>query len=274
MTGYADASTVLEATGGYERLAVAAMAAAGLRVALVNPRQVRDFAKALGKLAKTDVLDAQVLALFAERMRPPATAVVSEEAVVFSDLLERRRQLVEMTVAEKNRLQLARGAVKLDIEAHLHWLKERLKDVDTSLEQAISESRSLQPKFELLASIPGVGRVTAATLLASLPELGTLDRRKIAALVGVAPLNRDSGQHQGQRRVWGGRAKVRSVLYMAALAARRFNPVIRDFAARLKAQGKPPKVVLVACMRKLLVIANALLRDSAPWTQPPTLALD
>ena len=274
LRSYEDSSTVLEATGGYERLAVAAIAVAGLRVARVNPRQVRDFAKALGKLAKTDALDAQVLALFAERMRPPVTAVASEAAVVFADLIERRRQLVEMMVAEKNRLQQARGAVKQDIEAHLHWLKERLKDVDASLEQAISGNEALQPKFELLASIPGVGRVTAATLLAALPELGTLDRRKIAALVGVAPLNCDSGQHEGQRKVWGGRANVRAVLYMAALAAKRFNPAIRDFAARLKAHGKAPKVVLVACMRKLLVIANALLRDSVPWTPPPTLALD
>ena len=260
-----DPSVVLEATGGYERLAVASVAAAKLRIARVNPRQVRDFAKALGRLAKTDAIDAMVLAMFAERMKPPATAAMTPEAESFADLLERRRQLIEMMVAEKNRLQQARGAVKQNIEAHLHWLKEQLKDVDTGLEQQISESKTLQPKFELLASIPGVGRVTAATLMAVLPELGSLDRRKIAALAGVAPLNCDSGQYAGKRTVWGGRANVRGVLYMAALAAKRCNPDIRVFAERLAAKSKAPKTIITACMRKLLTVANALLRDTAEW---------
>jgi transposase len=266
MAGHEDVFAVLEATGGYERLALAAAVARGLRIARVNPRQVRDFAKAMGRLAKTDTLDAQVLALFAERMRPPITAATTPEAEAFAALLERRRQVVEMIVSEKNRLQQACRTVKKDIEDHLQWLKRRLKDLDDQMERDISANKHLQPKYELLASIPGVGRVTACTLLAALPELGTLDRRKIAALVGVAPWNRDSGARKGERTTWGGRANVRAVLYMAAMAAKRCNPEIRTFAARLAAKGKASKTTITACMRKLLVTANAIMRDAAPWS--------
>jgi transposase len=263
---------VLEATGGYERVVLAALAVAKVSVARVNPRQVRDFAKATGRLAKTDALDAEVLALFAQRVgaivEPPSDPAVE----ALAEQLERRRQLVEMLVAEQNRLRLARGAVKQDIEAHLHWLRQRLKDTDKQLEAAIDASEELKPKFAQLASIPGVGRVMATTFLALVPELGTLDRKKIAALVGVAPFNQDSGAMKGKRSVWGGRSAVRAVLYMAALAAAKYNPVIAAFVSRLKAKGKPPKLAIVAAMRKLLVMANALLRTGKMWA--PNVAIE
>ncbi len=256
---------VLEATGGFEAAAVAAIASAGLPVVVANPRQVRDFAKACGRLAKTDAIDARILARFAERVRPAPRPLPTEAAQLLDALLTRRRQLVEMLTAETNRLGLARRPVRRDISAHIRWLERRLGDVDGELAAAIQASPVWRAKDDLLQSVPGVGRVLSLTLLAELPELGRLSRREIAALVGVAPLNRDSGQRRGKRLVWGGRAPVRAVLYMGALAATRANPVIRGFYERLRTSGKPFKVALTACMRKLLTILNAMVRHDTRW---------
>ncbi len=257
---------VLEATGGFETATVAAVAAAGLAVVVANPRQVRDFARATGQLAKTDVLDAQVLALFAERVRPEPRPLPDAAVQALDALLTRRRQLLEMLTAEKNRLGFATAAaVRRDITQHIHWLERRLRDVDGDLEQAIHASPVWRAKEDLLRSVPGVGPVVSRTLLGELPELGTLTHKQIAALVGVAPRACDSGTLRGKRMVWGGRAPVRAALYMAALVAARRNPVIRTFYARLRAAGKPAKVALVACMRKLLTILNAMLRTGTPW---------
>lgn len=256
---------VLEATGGFETLAVVTLAKAGLPVAVVNPRQVRDFAKALGRLAKTDALDAGILAEFAQRVRPEPRPLPDEAAQLLDGLLTRRRQLVDMLTAEKNRLGFARGPVKRDINRHIRWLEKRLKDVDGDLEDAIAASPLDQAKADLLRSVPGVGPITTLTLLATLPELGQLSRHQIAALVGVAPLNRDSGTLRGKRMVWGGRAPVRAVLYMAALVGIKHNPVLRQFYERLRAAGKPFKVAVTACMRKLLTILNAMLRQNCRW---------
>jgi transposase len=256
---------VLEATGKYERPAAVAVAAAGIAVAVVNPRQARDFAKAAGRLAKTDRIDAQVLARFAGAVGPRPSVLPDEEARVLQDILVRRRQLLEMIVAEKNRLQMASEAVARRIAAHLRWLEKELGRVDRELDEAVRESETWRANEELLRSVPGVGPVLARTLLAELPELGTLPRRRLCALVGVAPFNRDSGTFRGKRQVWGGRAPVRAALYMGALVATRHNPVIREFYERLLAAGKPKKVALVACMRKLLSILNAVMRDRVPW---------
>lgn len=257
---------VLEATGGLQASVVAALAVAGVPVAVVNPRQARDFAKATGKLAKTDAIDAAALAHFAEAIRPEPRPVGDESASELDALLGRRRQLVEMVTAETNRLHACRSSrVGKDIQAHLSWLRRRLRDVDTDLDDAIRRSPVWRAKEELLRTVPGVGRVTAVTLLAELPELGTLDRRRIAALVGVAPLNRDSGTMRGKRRVWGGRSTVRTALYMAALVGSRRNEVLREHYERLIAAGKPKKVALTACMRKLLIILNSMMRNSTPW---------
>ncbi len=256
---------VLEATGGFEMLAAITLAKAGLPIAVVNPRQVRDFAKALGRLAKTDALDAGILAEFAQRVRPEPRPLPDEAAQLLDGLLTRRRQLVYMLTAEKNRLGFARGTVKRDINRHIRWLEKRLKDVDGDLEDAIAASPLYQAKADLLRSVPGVGPVTTLTLIATLPELGHLSRHQIAALVGVAPLNRDSGTLRGKRMVWGGRAPVRAVLYMAALVGIKHNPVLRQFYERLRAAGKPFKVAVTACMRKLLTIMNAMLRQNSRW---------
>jgi transposase len=256
---------VLEATGNYERPAAVAVAAAGIAVAVVNPRQARDFAKAAGRLAKTDRIDAQVLARFAGAVGPRPSVLPDEEARVLQDILLRRRQLLEMIVAEKNRLQMASEAVARRIAAHLRWLEKELGRVERELDEAVGESETWRANEELLRSVPGVGPVLARTLLAELPELGTLPRRRGCALVGVAPFNRDSGTFRGKRQVWGGRAPVRAALYMGALVATRHNPVIREFYERLLAAGKPKKVALVACMRKLLSILNAVMRDRVPW---------
>ena len=263
---------VLEATGGLERLASAALAAAGLPVAVVNPRQVRDFAKATGRLAKTDRLDAQVLAHFAEAVRPQPRPVPEEQAQLLSAQLARRRQLVEMLTAEKNRLGTAPRPVRQRIQTHIAWLEQELRAVEDDLSTTLRASPVWREQDDLLRSVPGVGPVVSLTLLAELPELGTLNRKQIAALVGVAPLNRDSGTLRGRRTVWGGRARVRAVLYLAALVATRHNPVLRAFYDRLRAAGKPPKVALTACMHKLLLILNALLkhRTPCPWS-PATL---
>lgn len=257
---------VLEATGGLELPLTGELAAAGLPVVVVNPRQVRDFAKATGRLAKTDTLDAAVLAQFAEAVRPAVRPLPDAETQALSALLTRRRQLIEMCTAEKNRLGSALPPVHRGIRTHIAWLDRRLAEIDEDLAHTIRESPLWREKDDLLQSTPGVGPVLARTLLASLPELGTLTHKQIAALVGVAPLNRDSGTFRGTRRVWGGRAHVRAVLYMSALAASRFNPVIRTFYQRLCAAGKAKKVALTACMRKLLTILNAMLKHQTPWT--------
>jgi transposase len=256
---------VLEATGKYERPAAVAVAAAGIAVAVVNPRQARDFAKAAGRLAKTDRIDAQVLARFAGAVGPRPSVLPDEEARVLQDILLRMRQLLEMMVAEKNRLRMASEAVARRIAAHVRWLEKELCRVDRELDEAVRESETWRANEELLRSVPGVGPVLARTLLAELPELGTLPRRRLCALVGVAPFNRDSGTFRGKRQVWGGRAPVRAALYMGALVATRHNPLIREFYERLLAAGKPKKVALVACMRKLLSILNAVMRDRVPW---------
>ncbi|MDP3793870.1 MAG: IS110 family transposase [Candidatus Uhrbacteria bacterium] len=259
------ALVVLEATGGLELPLVAALAAAAVPLAVVNPRQVRDFAKAMGRLAKTDRLDAQTLALFAERVRPTPRPLPDAEAQVLGALLARRRQLVEMRTAEKNRLGSALPRVKPGVQDHINWLEQELTKLDDELGRTLRQSPLWREKEDLLRSVPGVGPVLTLTLLAELPELGTLDRRQIAALAGVAPLNRDSGTLRGKRTTWGGRASVRAALYMATLVASRYNPLIRSFYQRLCAAGKPKKVALTACMRKLLTILNAMLKHHVPW---------
>ena len=265
------ALVLLEATGGLELPLVAALAAAALPVVVVNPRQVRDFAKATGTLAKTDTLDAGVLAHFADAVRPEVRPLKDAETQVLNSLTARRRQVMTMLVSEKNRLGTALGAVSPRIEAHIASLEQELSDLDKGLRQTLRRSPVWREKDDLLRTVPGVGEQLSLTLLANLPELGTLNRRQIAALVGVAPYNRDSGTLRGKRAVWGGRSRVRAVLYMGALVASRHNPAIRDFYQRLLAAGKPKKVALVASMRKLLVILNAMLKHGSPWcdmTQP------
>lgn len=259
---------VLEATGGYERPVAAALTAGGLPVAVVNPRQVRDFAKATGRLAKTDTLDAHVLAHFAAAVQPPARPLPDADTQALAAILTRRRQLVAMRTAEENRLHTALAAIRARIAAHLAWLEAELKEIDAELAQAIADDPIWRERDALLRSVPGVGPVLAVTLLAELPQLGSLNRHQVAALAGVAPLNRDSGTRRGIRTVWGGRARVRGALYMAALVATRYNPVIRAFYERLCAAGKPKKVALTACMRKLLTILNALLAHRTPWQSP------
>lgn len=259
------ALVVLEASGGLELPVVAALATASLPVAVVNPRQVRDFAKATGKLAKTDKLDAQVLAHFGEAVQPTPRPLPDPQAQMLGALLTRRRQTVVMLTTEKNRLSSALAPVRPRLEAHIAWLEQELADLDDNLGQRLKESPLWREREDWLRSVPGVGPVLTLTLLAELPELGTLDRKQIAALVGVAPFNRDSGILRGKRTVWGGRAPVRTALYMATLVATRFNPVIRTFYQRLCAAGKPKKVALTACMRKLLTILNAMLKHRTPW---------
>lgn len=264
---------VLEATGGLEQPLVIALAERSLPVVVVNARQVRDFARATGRLAKTDKLDAMALALFAEAVRPQLRSLPDAEHRALAALVARRAQLVEMIVAERNRLHTSRDpAVGGDIRAHLAFLEERLSQMDRDLVKAVVANSALKIRFDLMVSTPGVGTVVALTLLSDLPELGRLNHRQIAALVGVAPLNRDSGQLRGYRGTWGGRASVRRVLYMAALVGVRWNPVIRRLYQRLVAAGKPAKVALVACMRKLLVILNAMLRSGTRWRSEATAA--
>lgn len=257
---------VLEATGGYEAPVVAALVTAGLPVAVVNPRQVRDFAKALGQLAKTDRIDAQVLALFGARVQPAPRPLPDEATQELEALLTRRRQLLEMLHAERQRRPRARGRiVRRSLDTHIRWLERQVIDTDATLEAAIQASPVWRVQDQLLQSVPGVGPTLARTLLGLLPELGQLDRHHIAALVGVAPLARDSGTLRGRRTCWGGRPAVRTVLYMAALTAARWNPALRAFYQRLRAAGKPAKVALTAVARKLLVLLNAILRDARPW---------
>lgn len=258
---------VLEATGGYERPAAAALAGAGLPVAVVNPRQTRDFAKATGRLAKTDRIDADLLALFAERVRPELRPLPDEDQQAFSALTARRRQLIEVRTAEKNRLDTAGSeAVRASIEALLVHLEKQLCEVERQLDEAVKESPMWKKEEQLLCSVPGVGEATARTLMARLPELGEVNRREIAKLAGVAPLNQDSGSYRGKRTTWGGRASVRAALYMATLSAiRGCNDKISAFYHRLRERGKPGKVALVACMRKLLVIMNTMVKNGEPW---------
>ena len=254
-----------EASGGLELPLVAALAAASLPVVVVNPRQVRDFAKATGTLAKTDFLDARVLAHFVEAVRPPVRPLRDAETQVLNSLVARRHQVVIMLVAEKNRLGSTIIAVRHGIEAHIAWLERELADLDQGLRQALCQSPVWREKDNLLRTVPGIGEQASLTLLACLPELGTLSRQQVAALVGVAPYNRDSGTWRGKRTVWGGRARVRSALYMGALVATRFKPVIRYFYQRLLTAGRPKKVALVACMRKLLVILYSMLKHGVAW---------
>ena len=259
------ALVVLEPTGGFEMLVVAELSRAGLPVVVVNAKRVRDFAKATGRLAKTDKLDAKVLAHFAAAVRPAVQTMKSAEEEQLTALLTRRRQVLEMLTVEKNRLVTVRAKMRIDLELHIQWLSNNLKELDKEIEDFVKGSPAWKEKDALLQSVPGVGPVTSATMLGMLPELGQLNRQQIAALVGVAPLNKDSGKKQGRRRVYGGRADVRNVLYMAALAASKFNPVIRNFYERLIQQGKEKKVALTACMRKLLVILNAMMHSNQPW---------
>jgi transposase len=269
----APALIVLEASGGWELAVVAALAEAKLPVAVVNPRQVHDFAKhpragTRGQLAKTDQLDAQVLARFGEAVRPEPRPLPDAGAQALADVLARRRQVIGMQTAERQRLGTAGPQVRARIEAHLAWLERELTELDDDLGRRLRESPLWREREDLLRSVPGVGPVVATTLVAELPELGQLDRKRIAALVGLAPLARDSGTSRGKRLVWGGRGRVRAALYMAALVATRHNPTIRTFYARLLKAGKAKKVALTACRHKLLLILNAIVRTNAPWRQP------
>jgi len=263
---------VLEATGGFELPVLAALGSAGLPVVAVNPRQVRDFAKAIGKLAKTDAIDARVLAHFAEAVRPPVRPLPDAATQALGALVTRRRQLVEMITAEENRRAGALPPVRADIQQTIAFLRTRLKGIDQDLSQAVRNSPLWRDQEHVLRSVPGIGPVVSVTLLADLPELGVLGRKQIAALVGLAPLNRDSGTLRGKRTVWGGRATVRAVLYMAALVGTRFNPVLRALYTRLLAAGTSKKVALTACMHKLLTIVNAMLKHHQRWQLTTSLS--
>jgi len=264
---------VLEATGGLQAPLVAALAVAKVPVAVVNPRQVRDFARATGKLAKTDKLDAVVLAHFAEAIKPEPRPLPDEKEEQLRALIVRRREMVDMLVAEKNRATACRSkSLRAEILVHVDWLTQRVRDLDKNLDEAIKQSSIWRENEELLRSVPGVGRIVAVTLLTQLPELGRLDQKKIAALAGVAPLNHDSGTMRGTRRIWGGRAEVRKVLYMAAVTAKQHNPTIKRVYERLCSVGKARKLALVACMRKLLTILNAMMKSRKLWTAELGLA--
>ena len=256
---------VIEATGGYETDVTAALTDAGLPIAVVNPRHVRDFAKALGRLAKTDAIDARVIALFGERVQPEPRLVPDRLQAEFTALVTRRRQLVDMLTAETNRLEHAQSAVRADVRRHIRWLERRLHDVDQRIAEVVRSNDRWRTQETLLRSVPGVGPVTASSLIAYLPELGRLNRRQIAALVGCAPLNRDSGQRHGPRTTWGGRASIRGPLFVATVVAARCNPIIRAFYQRLRDSGKARKLALVAAMRKLLTILNAMTKHQQPW---------
>jgi len=257
---------VLEATGGFETTVAAALAGASLPLAVVNPRQIRDFARALGKLAKTDAIDAKVIAIFAEKIRPQARPIASQEAQRLAELVARRRQIVEMIGMEANRRKRAADKrLGKKIDRHLAFLEKELAEVDADIDAGVRASPAWRETEDLLTSVPGIGPVTARTLIAELPELGRLDRRKLAALVGVAPFNRDSGTWRGHRIIGGGRTSVRNALYMAALVATRYNPLVKANYQRLVARGRPKKVAIIACLRQLLTILNAIVRDAKPW---------
>lgn len=257
---------VMEATGGLEVRIATELASKGLPVAVINPRQARDFAKATGQLAKTDLVDAAVLAAFAQAIRPQARPLKDADTRALDDMVSRRRQLIDMRVQETLRLGTAASKpLEKSLKKHIAWLDKQITEIDTDLTKRLRESDIWRTKDDLLRGIPGVGAVTTLTMLAKCPELGMLNRREIAALTGVAPLANDSGKHRGKRFIWGGRADVRAVLYMAAISAIRYNDTIKAFAERLKQAGKPPKVVIVACMRKLLIIMNSMLKNNTPW---------
>ncbi len=269
LIGWRPALVVLEATGGLEIPVVSALHAAGLPVVVVNPRQVRDFAKALGQLAKTDRLDARVLAHFAAAIKPPLRPIKSKEEQQLAALTGRREQLIEMLVDEKNRRPAAASdTVRDQIKEHIDWLEDCIAELDEQLKALLQTSAPWQAKDDILQSVPGIGPVVSFSLIADLPELGTLNRQQISKLVGVAPLNRDSGQQRGTRHIYGGRAELRRVLYMAALSASRYNLVIKEFYERLCAKQKPFKVAITACMRKLLSIINVMVRDNTCWKSP------
>lgn len=261
----APSRVVFESTGGLETLAVGIASAASLPVVIVNPRQIRDFAKACGLLAKTDKLDAKVIALFGQKIEPEIRPLKDESAQELSALISRRRQLVDMQTAEKNRLSAAPKSVREGIVRHIEWLEQQISAYDDDISRFVQSSPIWKAKGQILTSVKGIGPVTAATLLAALPELGCVTRQQVSALVGLCPYNRDSGKFKGKRAIWGGRAAIRSVLYMATLAAIRFNPAIKVFYDRLRSAGKVHKVAIIAAMRKLLVILNAMLRDNQPW---------
>jgi transposase len=262
---------VLEATGGLETELVIQLQAALLPVALINPRQGRDFAKATGKLAKTDAIDAQILAHFGEAMKPQVLAIESEAAHQLGELISRRRQLVEMSTAEKNRRDRARGKALADIEAHIDYLEQRLQQLNQEIDDLTQNNQEWINKVNLLKTTPGIGQVISTTLVSDLPELGQLTAKQISRLVGVAPINHDSGQHKGKRMINGGRAHVRAILYMGAVVAIRHNPVIKTFYDRLVQRGKPKKLAITACVHKMLVILNAMIRDHLPWGFPNNL---
>lgn len=256
---------VLEATGTFHHPVMNAISKAGIAISVINPRQARDFARASGQLAKTDAIDAKVLAHFAEVMKPPVRELPDEQTQQTKDLVARRHQLVEMMTAEKNRLQAMSQIAKKDIEQTITWLKKRIKKIEEQIKLSITKSDESREKYDLLQSIPGVGPVVASNLVAGLPELGQIGHKQISALIGVAPLNHDSGQKKGKRRIWGGRGFVRSTLYMAAVVGIRHNSVIKEFYERLRGTGKPAKVALTACMHKLIVIMNAMVKHNAHW---------
>jgi transposase len=257
---------VLEATGGFETIVAASLGSAGLPIAVINPRQIRSFARAIGQLAKTDALDAAVIAQFAEAVKPEPRPLADEQTRILSELVARRRQLVEMMTAERNRRpRLSRKPLIKALDRHLAMLQKDLSEIEKDIDTTIRGMPIWREREELMTSVPGVGPTLARTLLADVPELGALDRKQIAALIGVAPLNWDSGTYRGRRTTWGGRSKVRAVLYMAALVASRHNPTLKSFYQRLIRAGKAKKLALVAVMRKLLTILNAIVRDQTPW---------
>jgi len=260
---------VLEATGGLQIPVACALGVKKHPVSVINPRQARDFARATGRLAKTDKIDAQVLAFFGQQVRPEVRPLKDEQTQELSALLSRRKHLIGMLVMERNRLLLSFGSVRDDIKDHIEWLEERLSEIDSRLSQAVRSSPIWRDQDDLLRSVPGVGAVLSTALLANLPELGKIDRRSIASLVGVAPMNCDSGKFRGKRRTWGGRSDVRAVLYMAIMTAIRYNPVISKFYKRLIDAGKPHKVAATASMRKLLTILNSMVRSGQPWAYCP-----
>ena len=264
---------VVESTGGIEKGLISELYAAGVRVTLINPHRVREFARSIGLLAKTDRLDAHLLARFGQAVKPEPTRLPDEKEQFLAALVLRRRQLIENRTAEKNRLITAHKAMQGSIEAHLKWLDAQIAELDRQINQFIQDDPNFKAKNEILRSVPGIGKVTSALMIASLPELGHSDRKQIAALVGVAPMNFDSGFFRGKRRIKGGRSDIRTVLYMATLSATRRNPVIREFYQRLLKNGKLKKVALVACMRKLLTILNAMIRDHLSWQIPHRLLI-
>ncbi len=270
LQGFPVEQVILEASGGLELEAAQALQQQGYAISIINPRQGRDFAKASGKLAKTDRIDAAVLAHFGEAMRPAITVLASANEQGLQEAVTRRRQLVEMLTAEKNRQSSLRGKMRQSVEEHLQWLEERIRELDREIEELSQSQAEWRSRITILKSVPGIGNVIATTLVASLPELGQVSDKRISALVGVAPFNRDSGKYRGSRTIWGGRSSVRAVLYMGTLVAVQHNPVLKAFYARLLAQGKAKKVALTACMHKLLRILNAMIRDGKTW-QPSVL---